>query len=55
MSNADLVVTLLIDQQVVLEGWFRVAAFDPRGEAAVGCFDVVIAILPPNPDRLTAP
>ena len=45
MSNADLVVAALVNQQVILEGRFCVAAFDSCGKAAVGCFDIAIAMV----------
>ena len=45
VANANLVIAAPVDQQVILEGRFRVAAFDPRGEAAICCFDVAIAMV----------
>ena len=45
MPNADLVVAALINQQVVLESRFRVAALYTGRETAVGCFDVAIAMV----------
>lgn len=45
MANANLVIAAPVDQQVILEGRFRVAAFDPRGEAAICCFDVAISMV----------
>ena len=52
MPNADLVVAALINQQVVLESRFRVTAFNSCREAAVGCFDVSIAMV--NTDDLNS-
>ena len=45
MPHADLVVAALINQQVVLESRFRVAALYTGREAAVGCFDVAITMV----------
>lgn len=45
MPNADLVVTALVNQQVILEGRFCVAALYTGREAVVGCFDVAIAVV----------
>lgn len=43
--DADLVVTSLINQQIVLECRFCVAALHACRKAAVGCFDVAIAMV----------
>ena len=48
MPNADLVVAALLNQQIVLEGRFCVAALDSCRETAVGCFDIAISMVNTN-------
>ena len=45
LSNANLVVAPLIDQQVVLKSWLCVTVLHTCRETAIGRFDVAIAVV----------